>query len=439
MKKLFTQKLLAVVVLFTIMISAKAQDITALYMVGDAVPAGWNIAAATPMVQSATNANTFSWHGVLKAGELKIATFAGDWCDGQWLNAETNGQSITAATYIVTNGCDGPDNKWRVSDTEAGIYIITVNLQNETIVFDLQSTEVSDATLSALTLSAGTLTPEFSSTTKSYTVTLPEGTASVDVTATATDMAATVTGAGVVDLSNGDVTVSVVVLGTDGFATETYTINFIIEMDGELYSSLNLVGDATPAGWNIGTPEPMIQDSENPNLFTWEGALKAGEFKISTFSGGWCDGDWLLALAPNMPINEGEYAYSVYSGCAPNELDYKWRVQPGEEGDYKITVDVENGSIAIEFTGSTSGISQLDASEKLSVYPNPAQNSITVSQKEAIQQIQIVTLSGKEVLNFNTNSSRVSLNVSGLNRGVYLVKAVSKNKVSAVHKLVISR
>ncbi|MBN2806090.1 MAG: SusF/SusE family outer membrane protein, partial [Prolixibacteraceae bacterium] len=232
MKQFFTQKLLVVTMLLIMVFGAYAQDITALYLVGDAAPNGWNIGDPTPMVQDAGNAQLFTWQGVLKAGELKVSTFKGDWCDGQWLNAATADQPIDSASYVITNGCDGPDNKWRVAEDEAGVYLISIDLSAETIVFTMVSSEVADATLSAITLSEGTLEPAFDPSVKKYTVNLPDGTASVDVSATTTDTAATVSGGGVIDLSNGDTNIELVVTGADGIASETYTISFVLVKEG---------------------------------------------------------------------------------------------------------------------------------------------------------------------------------------------------------------
>ncbi len=54
------------------------------------------------------------------------------------IGAAQNAYDITSTDYIVTNGCDGPDNKWTITSATQGTYIITVNLFNETIRFELQ-------------------------------------------------------------------------------------------------------------------------------------------------------------------------------------------------------------------------------------------------------------------------------------------------------------
>ncbi|WP_297100411.1 SusF/SusE family outer membrane protein [Draconibacterium sp.] len=104
-----------------------------LYIVGDASPSGWNIGNPEAFTQSAADPFVFTYEAMLTPGEFKISTFAGDWCDGQWINPSQPDQDVTATDYIVTNRCDGPDNKWRVTEETQGRYLITVNLYNNSI------------------------------------------------------------------------------------------------------------------------------------------------------------------------------------------------------------------------------------------------------------------------------------------------------------------
>ncbi len=89
--------------------------------------------------------------------------------------------------------------------------------------------ELRDATLSDLTIDAGTLVPAFDPTTTAYTVVLPEGTPSVDVTATPNNSEATVTGDGYVNVSSGTGTTTIEVTSIDGSTKKTYSIDFSVE------------------------------------------------------------------------------------------------------------------------------------------------------------------------------------------------------------------
>lgn len=83
---------------------------------------------------------------------------------------------------------------------------------------------VKDATLSALTVSVGSLT--FDPATTTYNVNVPAGTSSVTVGAAANKEFATVSGTGVITLSPAG-TANVVVTSGDGTTTKTYIVNFI--------------------------------------------------------------------------------------------------------------------------------------------------------------------------------------------------------------------
>ncbi len=92
----------------------------------------------------------------------------------------------------------------------------------------------SDATLSSLNLSSGTLAPVFSSGTSSYTTTVPSNISTFAITPTTTNPRATVTvngtpvasgtASGVMALNVGPNTITTTVIAQDGTTTRTYTL-----------------------------------------------------------------------------------------------------------------------------------------------------------------------------------------------------------------------
>lgn len=91
----------------------------------------------------------------------------------------------------------------------------------------------SDAALSALTISAGTLTPDFASGTTSYTASVANSVSSADVTATVNQADATLTindsaavssTASTVDLNVGENIITILVTAQDGSTTRTYAL-----------------------------------------------------------------------------------------------------------------------------------------------------------------------------------------------------------------------
>ncbi len=222
-------------------------EFSELYIVGDASPNGWNMPSSEAFTVDAGNPFIFTYEATLTPGDFKIATFSsGDWCGGQWLNASQPDQVLTATDYIVTTGCDGPDNKWHVTEETQGRYKITVNLSKKTVKIE----------------------PVM----------------------------------------------------------------------------LYIVGDGGPNGWNINNPEPM---SIVDGLYVFEGALGAdnptGEFKFSKYQGDWCDGDWLVAATANQSVTDG--SYKIRYGCEGD--DNKWKLQDGDAGNYKITIDLDQETMTI--------------------------------------------------------------------------------------------
>ena len=71
------------------------------------------------------------------------------------------------------------------------------------------------------------------------------------------------------------------------------------------------------------------------------------------------------------------------------------------------------------------GVGLDDHDMNISVYPNPATNSINV-MGEGIQQVQILDIDGRTIMNFNEGGQ---LNIAGLANGMYLVRIVTENGV----------
>ena len=96
-----------------------------------------------------------------------------------------------------------------------------------------------------------------------------------------------------------------------------------------------MIGSATDAGWDINNPIAMTVDSSNPNVFTWEGDLKAGELKFSCDKKSDWGGDWFLAAkADTAPAGVEEPMIFSAHGSNP---DNKWKIT--EAGTYKITLN----------------------------------------------------------------------------------------------------
>lgn len=133
--------------------------------------------------------------------------------------------------------------------------------------------------------------------------------------------------------------------------TESELIYFdLLEQSGDVqeepdayYSNLYLVGDATPGGWDLGSATELTVDADNPAVFTWEGSLTAGNFKVATqtdeFGGGH---DWIHPSDPDQSLTATSIAVVAAEEGA---TDYQWSV--AEEATYRIRIDLESQTIHI--------------------------------------------------------------------------------------------
>ncbi|MCD8385436.1 MAG: SusF/SusE family outer membrane protein [Bacteroidales bacterium] len=113
---------------------------TAMYMIGDATSAGWDLANAVEMTVDPSDPNIFTWTGTLNTGELKFsADKQSDW-NGAWFMADSEGKAPTGEVEktVFINKSDNNqmdqyvdivagavDMKWVIQ--EAGTYTITLN------------------------------------------------------------------------------------------------------------------------------------------------------------------------------------------------------------------------------------------------------------------------------------------------------------------------
>ena len=70
------------------------------------------------------------------------------------------------------------------------------------------------------------------------------------------------------------------------------------------------------------------------------------------------------------------------------------------------------------------------------IYPNPANNEITVSSDENLAKVTIYDVTGKVMYTSNDVNANSTVNVSTFSRGIYMVEVMTDNKVS-VKRLIL--
>ena len=104
------------------------------------------------------------------------------------------------------------------------------------------------------------------------------------------------------------------------------------------YDQVYMVGNATSVGWNINDAIPMKPTSGNPDEFTWEGPLFAGEIKFPTALS-WSS-DTFMSATPGQSISDNKGLLAL-SG----NPDYHWVITDAEAGNYKITLNTKESTV----------------------------------------------------------------------------------------------
>jgi len=139
-----------------------------------------------------------------------------------------------------------------------------------------------DATLSDITLDAGTLAPVFDPEITNYIVTIPEGTTSINVSATTNDANATITaGTGDIDVSSGEVVEVIIVTAENGVTTKDYTITFSDCFEPYFTDRVNIINDPCILdinnfdGWG---DKSITTDAASVYCGTSSGLISGGSF-----------------------------------------------------------------------------------------------------------------------------------------------------------------
>jgi hypothetical protein len=188
-------------------------------------------------------------------GEVKLngnALAAGSWTDTQNYKAPYSGLTHGTDYTVEVSGFTDSNGIEMDSDTSHSFTTLTS----------------SDATLSDLVISQGTLTPSFADDTYTYTTSVGNSVSSLSVTPTANDTNATITVNGMavasgaassdIALSVGENTVTILVTAQDGITMQTYTITITRAASGG--------GSSTPHYYTIGAsadPGGKISPSGN--------------------------------------------------------------------------------------------------------------------------------------------------------------------------------
>jgi hypothetical protein len=99
------------------------------------------------------------------------------------------------------------------------------------------------------------------------------------------------------------------------------------------------------------------------------------------------------------------------------------------------------GTITFTFRGSTLGAASVNSIENIKIYPNPTQGNISISniQNNGLKTLELYNVLGVLVKHFlvKSNSSKLDINLTNTNKGIYILKLNTIDGISKNHKLII--
>ncbi len=337
--------------------------------------------------------------------------------------------------------------------------------------------EVSDtsiSTLSDITVGGASLIPSFTSGTKNYVVSSPNGATSINLNATTTASGATFTINGVaaingvdasIPISGGVGTATIEVTSEDGLSQDTYTVEFKEECFTQTFpGATNLWADPTFSdvsldGANYGG---WLSHGINTNINNSKCGATSG------YTGDACGGslDILnISIQPNTTYRVIAYVYST-SGVFNLEFSGDWDLtttkypttQTGvwELMDFEVTTGANaaatgniyfNACGGLDGTGgyidnlevyeaSTLAVDNFDVSTEFRYSPNPTHGYVILNSKYDISAVSIYSITGQLQKTYKNVSRDAQLDLSSLSQGLYFMRVEIKNQIKVIKLMV---
>ncbi|HEX3024064.1 MAG TPA: SusF/SusE family outer membrane protein [Chitinophagaceae bacterium] len=316
-----------------------------LYIIGDATSTGWNANTAAALALDATTPGLFTYQGILNPGHFKFITTPGSFIPSY--NMGTDSLHV-----VLRNSFTDPDKQFTIYNTNVynvSINIITLQINITTVAAPLYSKLwiVGDATPNGWNINSPNQmkVDVFNPFIFRYNEVLNAGEFKIPTSTgnwggdfyrpLTNHPAVSVTTAALVPGSTNPQDNKWQITNPGAYKIALNIMNNTININPFTpYPALWIVGDATPNGWNINSPTPMVAAIGDPNTFIYIGPLTAGEFKIPTATGDWgCS--YFRPEMNHPPITDTNAPYVAHTAAPADTNDYKWYISTA--GNYKIT------------------------------------------------------------------------------------------------------
>ncbi len=76
----------------------------------------------------------------------------------------------------------------------------------------------------------------------------------------------------------------------------------------------------------------------------------------------------------------------------------------------------------------SNSVNYITKNRSAEIYPNPAENTVSLSSYYEIKELNIYTITGKKMFSENINSESIKINISTFNRGIYFINIIGNNR-----------
>jgi hypothetical protein len=172
-------------------------------------------------------------------------------------------------------------------------------------------------------------------------------------------------------------------------------------------------------------PETDLSGMTKLHLDIWAQAQGVGLALIQ--SGG-------ATKSVNITSSDGEWssvdiALSDFTGVDLSKIfQMKFYGLDGANADGSLDIYLDN----IYFYDGSALSTDKNNIVNVSLYPNPAKGSLNISAQNKIESATIYNVLGKKIKSFTVNAKTSSLDVSGLSRGIYILKYTANNAVGSM-------
>jgi len=382
---------------------------------------------------------------------------------GQWYSVDIPKSAFTGMTwtnvYQLKFAANGPGST------------VPANFYFDNIYFWKTSVDpTADASLSDIKVDGSTI-PGFGSTIQSYTYELLTGTTVVPqiTSVTTTNASATYVISQATTLPG---SATVTVTSANGSVISTYTVNFVvtgpstnaptpparatsdvISLFSDAYTNIPVTEWSTP--WDdsniqditltgnamkkinfgnfLGVQLANYVDATSMTHFHMDYYIDAGVNLVGkVLNPKWSNhaaqaGETSALLLTHLPTTTGSWVsidvpLTSFVGAQSREALYQFLITSNLGSVY-----VDNIYLHKNTTMSSSSFT----ASKVKLYPNPTANVLNIEATGDIQRISVYNVLGQEVVNKQSNGTSVSLDVSGLNTGVYVIKTMIEGNVSS--------